>query len=121
MAVGVVGAAIYPVFRFLGFHLPAKPVKIKIYKTLRPDGFFIQKEFILFNHPEKPWAVSRTCTHLGCRLNLNEIDKLLVCPCHQSKFDLQGQRTDGPAKKNLPVFKVEQFSGKEGEGFIVTM
>jgi nitrite reductase/ring-hydroxylating ferredoxin subunit len=121
LTVGVVGASLYPVFRFLGFHLPVKPVKVTIYKNLLPNGFLIQKDFILFNDPEKPWAVSRTCTHLGCHLNLNENAKLLICPCHQSKFDYQGIRVDGPAKKNLPVYQVEKLAGIEGSGFIVTM
>jgi nitrite reductase/ring-hydroxylating ferredoxin subunit len=52
---------------------------------------------------------SSVCTHRGC--DVSEVkDGALVCPCHQSKFDLAtGKRTGGPAEKDLPkkAVKVE--------------
>jgi ubiquinol-cytochrome c reductase iron-sulfur subunit len=50
-------------------------------------------------------AYSRVCTHLGCPVGLYEArTNQLVCPCHQSLFDvLDGARPQfGPATRPLP-------------------
>ena len=47
------------------------------------------------------YALSDICTHLGCRPGLDQINKLLICPCHGSRFDLQGFPTKGPATRPL--------------------
>jgi quinol---cytochrome c reductase iron-sulfur subunit len=50
-------------------------------------------------------AYSRVCTHAGCAVGLYEATAgLLMCPCHQSTFDvLRGaEPTSGPAARPLP-------------------
>lgn len=50
-------------------------------------------------------AYSRVCTHAGCPVGLYESEShLLLCPCHQSTFDvLRGAvPTAGPAARPLP-------------------
>lgn len=43
---------------------------------------------------------SSVCTHSGC--NVSEItDGKIVCPCHGSKFNLDGTVDQGPAKTSL--------------------
>jgi len=37
------------------------------------------------------------CSHLGCPVGLNEKEKSFDCPCHGSRFRLDGQRFAGPA------------------------
>jgi ubiquinol-cytochrome c reductase iron-sulfur subunit len=55
--------------------------------------------------PESFVAYSRVCTHAGCPVAeyLDEA-QLLVCPCHQSEFDLLhgAQPNGGPASRPLP-------------------
>jgi len=36
-------------------------------------------------------AVSGVCTHLGCRLQPDNADKRLACPCHQTSFSWSGK------------------------------
>lgn len=36
-------------------------------------------------------AVSGICTHLGCRLQPDDADKRLSCPCHQTSFSWSGK------------------------------
>ena len=110
-----------PVFKFIDFRITPRPRLIKVGKLLRPGGFIIEAEFIIFDVPGAPVAVSRKCTHLGCRLNFNEQENLLICPCHQSRFTRQGKRVSGPARRDLPLYQVAVAAGAERNSFVVTV
>jgi ubiquinol-cytochrome c reductase iron-sulfur subunit len=68
--------------------------------------------------PEGNVAYSKICTHVGCPVGLYQQDTFeLVCPCHQSTFDvLDGARPRfGPATRPLPQLPL----AVDGEGFLV--
>lgn len=50
-------------------------------------------------------ALSLICTHLGCTVE-TRLDGF-ACPCHGSRFDLQGRVTRGPAAQPLKVLRTE--------------
>jgi ubiquinol-cytochrome c reductase iron-sulfur subunit len=55
--------------------------------------------------PEGYVAYSKVCTHLGCPVGLYEQElELLVCPCHQSMFNVRNGAIPqfGPAPRPLP-------------------
>ncbi len=63
-------------------------------------------------------AYSKICTHVGCPVGLYEADDhLLLCPCHQSTFDvLDGAEVlFGPAGRPLPQLPL----GLDDEGYLV--
>lgn len=49
----------------------------------------------------RPHAVSPTCTHMGCLVGFNEVERSWDCPCHGSRFGLDGAVLEGPAVKPL--------------------
>ena len=41
------------------------------------------------------------CPHLGCNLIFNEIDKTWDCPCHGSRYDIDGNVIQGPSSYSI--------------------
>ncbi|MBS4752341.1 Rieske (2Fe-2S) protein [Nocardioides sp. zg-ZUI104] len=63
-------------------------------------------------------AYSKICTHVGCPISLNErTTHHLLCPCHQSTFDLadSGKVVFGPAGRPLPQLPL----AVDDEGYLV--
>jgi cytochrome b6-f complex iron-sulfur subunit len=47
------------------------------------------------------YALSTTCTHLGCTPNWLEAEQKFKCPCHGSGFKISGVNFEGPAPRPL--------------------
>jgi cytochrome b6-f complex iron-sulfur subunit len=116
-------ALIYPLLRFSSFTIKPKPRYVKVAAPLPASGFHAERDFILFGDETHARAVSRTCTHLGCRVNYLEDHDIIECPCHQSRFTSEGKRVAGPAKDDLPTFAVEiqTDDAKKVSGYVVTL
>ena len=49
--------------------------------------------------------VKNNCPHMGCTLIFNNNDLTWDCPCHASKFDIDGNILKGPSKENIKIKK----------------
>ena len=97
--------------------LQAKSKAAVIVVRMRPEAI---------RQPEgrENWAIdgilcySKICTHVGCPISLWEQQTHhLLCPCHQSTFDLAdaGRVVFGPAKRPLPQLPL----GLDADGFLI--
>jgi ubiquinol-cytochrome c reductase iron-sulfur subunit len=68
--------------------------------------------------PEGNVAYSKVCTHAGCPVGLYRAeDRVLICPCHQSTFDVTRGAVPvfGPAARPLPQLPLEV----DADGYLV--
>ncbi len=111
----------YPLLRFIGYKVPAIPRLVTVSKVLPQGGYYLAPDFVLFEGADGPRAISRKCTHLGCRLHYSEKEGLLVCPCHQSRFTTEGILVSGPARRSLATYAVTRLTGKDEKGYQVVL
>jgi len=52
------------------------------------------------------YALSTTCTHLGCTPNWLSGEQKFKCPCHGSGFYIDGINFEGPAPRPLERFAI---------------
>jgi cytochrome b6-f complex iron-sulfur subunit len=57
-------------------------------------------------------ALYRKCVHLGCSVPHCERSMLFECPCHGSKYSLNGEYYGGPAPRGLDRFPITVENGK---------
>ena len=50
------------------------------------------------------FAVKPVCSHLGCLLSWNHVDKTWDCPWHGTRFDFMGKNIYDPAFDDLEIF-----------------
>ncbi len=65
--------------------------------------YLSEHRLFVFNTSEGFFALSAVCTHLGCTVRDNGPEGF-VCPCHGSRYDREGQVTNGPAPWPLPCY-----------------
>ncbi len=54
------------------------------------------------------FAVKPVCSHLGCELSFNNLEKTWDCPCHGSRFTFEGKSIYNPSIKDLERVEIEQ-------------
>ena len=70
------------------------------------DKFAKKERILIVRHEGRIYAPTATCTHKNCAVKLNPA-KEIVCPCHGSKFTIQGTSLKGPAKGSLYRYAIK--------------
>jgi ubiquinol-cytochrome c reductase iron-sulfur subunit len=84
---------------------------------LRPSEFNLEPDRLAMTH-EGIIAFSKICSHMGCAVALYEqTTKHLLCPCHQSTFDVTraAKVIFGPAARPLPQLDITV----DNEGYLI--
>jgi cytochrome b6-f complex iron-sulfur subunit len=82
------------------------PVPSRKFRVALPEALAAGEPFLppgrsvaVFKDRTGVWAVSTVCTHLGCIVKRD--GQAFSCPCHGSRFALDGAVEKGPAPKAL--------------------
>ena len=118
MLAGSSGAVLwftYPIFRAgeLGGPFPLSPGKLPV-----PDSgplAFPEVKLWLVNTSQGMLGLYKICTHLGCLYKWVSINDRFECPCHGSKFQLDGTYIEGPAPRNLDRYEVRALDANGNE------
>ena len=58
-------------------------------------------------------AVHKVCTHLGCIYPWVSANDRFECPCHGSKYRLDGRRVESPAPRTLDRFQLDVLAADQ--------
>jgi Rieske Fe-S protein len=100
-----------PADRFRG----DKPVKVEVIAPLVKDAWTTARDVVLGaawiqTQNKQLVALSAVCPHLGCGIGYD--GTTFVCPCHDSKFGLDGAKLSGPSKRGMDSLPVEEKDGR---------
>lgn len=71
-----------------------------------PYGIYIDEQ-------GKTHKVLNKCPHLRCNLIFNRIDKTWDCPCHGSRFNIDGNLIEGPSTSSISLCPTNKTDPKE--------
>lgn len=85
--------------------------KIKVNKPWYPSNITFKilggKRVAIYEDTKKHMVYTK-CPHMGCELVFNEIEKTWDCPCHASRFDIDGKCIKGPSLYNISYKKEDK-------------
>lgn len=64
-----------------------------------------EKYAIARDHNNKVHVVCAVCPHMKCIVNWNNAEQTWDCPCHGSRFEIDGKYIEGPATQDLTPYK----------------
>ena len=57
-------------------------------------------------------ARSAICPHLGCAVGWDRAQNNYLCPCHDSRFAVTGEKLSGPSERGLDALPIEIADGR---------
>jgi cytochrome b6-f complex iron-sulfur subunit len=111
-ALGIAGlGALVVTYRYLSPNVLFEPSPT--FRAGNPDLYpvnsvtYLQDQQVYIVRKEEGfYAVSAVCTHLGCITQWKPEANQIACPCHGSKFRIDGTKIEGPAPRPLPHFAI---------------
>jgi len=104
ISAAIIGLLVYLSTRFTRFFVRKKRTLNIALSNKRPH-VQMEGQVVLVWEKGTLKVLSRTCPHLGCKIGYDAQTQRFVCPCHGSRFALNGRYLKGPARKNLTNLK----------------
>ena len=94
---------------------PGEPRRFQVVGDER-DAFTITRDQTLgsvwlVREGDKVRALSATCPHLGCSIDLGPDKKSFACPCHTSHFAIGGKAESGPSPRDMDPLEARVVDG----------
>jgi Rieske Fe-S protein len=92
-----------------------KPVRVQVRGELR-DAFTVTPDVTLGSlwltkRGSAIQALSAECPHLGCAIDLASSGAAFGCPCHTSRFALDGRAESGPSPRGMDALETRVVDG----------
>ena len=89
------------IFNYLKVYIES-PFHINNPKYIKIDNFIYG---VYTDNNKNEHKIKLICPHMKCHLVFNKEELTWDCPCHGSRFDIDGNLIEGPATKNINVNK----------------
>ena len=89
------------------------PKRVDVIAPVVRDGWtsarnvVLGSAFIRQTAPNVVDARSAVCPHLGCAVGWDRAQSNYLCPCHDSRFAVTGEKLTGPSQRGLDSLPVE--------------
>jgi Rieske Fe-S protein len=100
------------------FRAGAEPRKVDVVAPIVKDGWMAARNVVLGaawirrTAPDKLVALSAVCPHLGCAVGWDAAAGNFLCPCHDSRFSVAGDRLTGPSERGLDELPLKLVDGR---------
>ena len=113
-----VSSASDPIDALAADQVGATPIAVTLRATVVRDAWATTRDvplgvaFVRKDDKGEIKAYSGVCPHLGCTVGFDPAAGTYICPCHDGKFALAGDRITGPAKRGLDELPVTVEGGR---------
>lgn len=102
------------------FVIGAPPTRVEIVAPVVQDAWTSARNVVLGaawvrrtgKGPKDLDVRSAVCPHLGCAIGFDAAAGNYLCPCHDSRFGLDGAKLTGPSERGLDPLPVDVVDGR---------
>jgi menaquinol-cytochrome c reductase iron-sulfur subunit len=100
------------------FRIGADPRRVDVVAPLVKDAWMAARNVVLGSAwirrtaPDKLVALSAICPHLGCAIGWDGSAGNFLCPCHDSRFSVAGDKLTGPSERGMDELPLAVVDGR---------
>ncbi len=100
------------------FRVGAEPRRVEVVAPIVKDAWLAARNVVLGaawiqrTATDKLVALSATCPHLGCAIGWDNGAGNFLCPCHDSRFSVSGDKLTGPSERGMDELPLKVVEGR---------
>jgi len=100
------------------FRVGADPRRVEVIAPIVKDAWMAARNVVLGaawirrTAPDKLVALSAVCPHLGCAIGWDSAAGNFLCPCHDSRFSVAGDKLNGPSERSMDELPLAVIDGR---------